>query len=772
MNSGENQMKGTEEFGSISQSLIPVSVAGSGLYIGGLINNRYLIEKELGRGGVGVVFLGRDQQLLSRPVVIKVLLEESAKNQWFKKKFRQEMEALSRINHPGVIGVLDAGEMLDGKPYLVMQFVEGTDLRAAMTAEGMNFQRAANILRQIGQALSMAHEKGVYHRDLKPENIMLENLDEDQEQVKLIDFGIARVVDSKVASDRETTAVAGTISYMAPEQLMGKPSATSDIYALGIIAYEMLCGRRPFNPESPYQLLEMQKAGVKVKPTDLRPGIAQAAEAAILKALSFDSKDRHLRARDLGDELAGALDRNESYYPVQAEPSAKTVIKAGAGVERAVEMPADQLSSVEIAHVLFMDIVGYSRHTMDEQRHLLNQLKDITCSTVEFRRAQAIDQLISLPTGDGMALVFLRDPIAHVKCAFEIARLLKGHPEIRLRIGLHSGPIYLMPDINGNRNVTGGGINMAQRVMDCGDADHILVSKTVADLLSQLGEWAEYVHDAGEREVKHGVRVHIFNLYAGELGNQKLPDIKKPVSKLRDRNGKSERRLKPAFIISAFVMTIIIAGLLVIYFTGRPSRTNTETRAELRQLDYSITLLRNARSNPGAKPIRLSRETLFSAGDRLRFDFFSPQTGWLYILNEGPATQAGAPELNIVFPLPRANQNSAEIAPNQPVQIPGNTWFEMDNEAGSEKLWLVWSASEVPELDKLKKWDNPKDQGEIKDVSEIKAAQSFLSAHNTSEVAVEKDDELVQTNLKANGNVLVYLITLAHRREESHTGAR
>ena len=218
----------------------------------------------------------------------------------------------------------------------------------------------------------------------------------------------------------------------------------------------------------------------------------------------------------------------------------------------------DQLSSVELANVLFMDIVGYSRHTMDEQRHLLNQLKEIICSTVEFRRAQAGDELISLPTGDGMALVFLRGPIAHVQCALEIARLLKSHPEIRLRIGIHSGPIYLMPDINGNKNVTGGGINMAQRVMDCGDTNHILISKTVADVLSQLSEWAEYLHDVGEREVKHGVRVHLFNLYTDEVGNPKLPGIKKT-----DGNGWTNK-MKLAFIIAVAIMAVIITGFVVI----------------------------------------------------------------------------------------------------------------------------------------------------------------------------------------------------------------
>src|ERR1051325_4528748 len=124
-------------------------------YIGTLLKDRYWIEKELGRGGIGVVFLARDKQLLSRPVVIKVLLQESMSDSWFKKKFRQEIEALARIDHPGVVGVLDAGEMPDGKPFLVMQFVEGVNLRAVMSAT-MDFPRAAGIIRQTGHALTAA----------------------------------------------------------------------------------------------------------------------------------------------------------------------------------------------------------------------------------------------------------------------------------------------------------------------------------------------------------------------------------------------------------------------------------------------------------------------------------------------------------------------------------------------------------------------------------------------------------------------------------------
>lgn len=283
--------------------------------IGIMLKSRYVIEKELGRGGIGVVYLAHDNQLLHKPVVIKVLLAElgdSEEHIWQKRKFRQEIEALARIDHPGVVGALDVGQMPDGKQYLVMQFVEGANLRSAMNVEGMEFDRAAGIIRQIGQALNAAHDKGVYHRDLKPENIMLQTIGEGEEYAKLIDFGIATVKDSQMSTNRQTTAIAGTLAYMAPEQLMGKPVPASDIYAFGIIAYEMLTGRKPFYPESPYKLYEMQRAGVRIKPVDLRQGIPESAQEIILRALSFDPRNRQTRAREFGEALAQALSQSYS----------------------------------------------------------------------------------------------------------------------------------------------------------------------------------------------------------------------------------------------------------------------------------------------------------------------------------------------------------------------------------------------------------------------------------------------------------------------------
>src|ERR1700730_13503613 len=185
---------------------------------------------------------------------------------------------------------------------------------------------------------------------------------------------------------------------------------------------------------------------------------------------------------------------------------------------------------LEIGHVLFIDIVGYSRLLMNEQRALLDALNQIVRGTEEFRNAEAARRLIKIPTGDGMALVFYNSPEAPVECALEISRALKAHPELQLRMGVHSGPVSGIVDVDERGNVAGAGINMAQRVMDCGDAGHILISKHVAEDLEQYGHWQPHLHDLGECEVKHGVRVSVVNLYTKELGNPAEPEKFKAAS--------------------------------------------------------------------------------------------------------------------------------------------------------------------------------------------------------------------------------------------------
>src|SRR5712692_10222937 len=177
-----------------------------------------------------------------------------------------------------------------------------------------------------------------------------------------------------------------------------------------------------------------------------------------------------------------------------------------------------------IAHVLFIDVVGYSKLLVNEQREVVQELNQVVRTTPQFRKSDASGKLICIPSGDGMALVFFQTPEEPVQCAMEIARVLKTHLRLRLRMGVHSGPVDQVKDVNDRLNVAGTGINIACRVMDCGDAGHILVSKRVADDLAQDSFWQPHLHELGEIEVKHGAKFGIVNLYTTELGNPRPPE--------------------------------------------------------------------------------------------------------------------------------------------------------------------------------------------------------------------------------------------------------
>jgi class 3 adenylate cyclase/tetratricopeptide (TPR) repeat protein len=239
---------------------------------------------------------------------------------------------------------------------------------------------------------------------------------------------------------------------------------------------------------------------------------------------------------------------------------------------------------LEIAHVLFMDIVEYSQLHMDRQHQALRELQATIRNTSEFARAQAADQLIRLPTGDGMALVFFGDPEAPVRCAIELTKILRNHPAIKLRIGIHTGPVYRVADINANRNVAGGGINIAQRVMDCGDAGHILVSGAEADVLGQVSFWSGMLHDLGQVEVKHGLRLHLYNLYIDEAGNPTLPKkLGTQIAAPTPVKPAAQKRKRPALIIGAVALLTLlsVAGWLLHVYRAHPlSSTDTIVLAD------------------------------------------------------------------------------------------------------------------------------------------------------------------------------------------------
>src|SRR5579871_5095426 len=227
-------------------------------------------------------------------------------------------------------------------------------------------------------------------------------------------------------------------------------------------------------------------------------------------------------------------------------------------------------TTYETGHVLFLDIVGYSLNPIDRQTELLRLLQKIVRESPQFQRARDQNDLISLPTGDGMALVFLRDPRSPVKCAVEIASALRREPSLAVRMGIHTGPVQRHEDIREGANVVGGGINTAQRVMDCGDAGHILLSSNVADMIEQFSDWRECLQDLGVQQVKHGVKLHLYNLVREPAGNSAIPSkMLGPGGTSRTTNpdrrktgsaGLSREQLKPHVILVAVVF-LIATGL-------------------------------------------------------------------------------------------------------------------------------------------------------------------------------------------------------------------
>ena len=223
---------------------------------------------------------------------------------------------------------------------------------------------------------------------------------------------------------------------------------------------------------------------------------------------------------------------------------------------------------LEIGHVLFIDLVGYSKLLLDEQREHLQCLTDIVLNTEQVRTAEGVDKLIRLPTGDGMALVFFNSPEAPVRCAIEIGKGLKQNPHLKLRMGIHSGPVNEVRDVNGRANVAGAGINIAQRVMDCGDAGHILLSKRVAEDLAHSRQWRTYLHDLGECAVKHGAPIFIVNLYTDEIGNGQLPEKVKQWQSEQARQAASSSSIPPRkYVLIAAALLIAVASFGVwLYF--------------------------------------------------------------------------------------------------------------------------------------------------------------------------------------------------------------
>lgn len=538
------------------------------VFSAGTLFGRYEIRSALGAGGMGEVYLARDTQL-ERPVALKLLPAKFTSDEDRLRRFKQEARATSALNHPNIITIFEIGEA-NGAHFIATEFIDGVNLRQHMSRHRLQTSDALEIALQVASALDAAHAAGIVHRDIKPENIMVRP----DGYIKVLDFGLAKLTergdydaDTQMMARTEPGMVMGTVAYMSPEQARGLAvDARTDIFSLGVVLYEMVTDHAPFDGDTPSDMIV---SILDREPAPLArhlPNTSPEIQRIVSKALAKDREARYQSVKELMSDLRRLKQRAEfeaemgrttqsveaspafmnQTLPQRDEQDIRTRIDgAQVGPTASVETTigeTDRDATPEIAHVLFMDIVGYSKQVSGRQRQMLQQLNLIVRSTDDFRRAQAANQLISRATGDGMALVFFGDPEAPVRCALQLGHTLRDHPDIELRMGIHSGLVYRDTNIAGEKDVTGRGINYAQRVMDCGDAGHILISKEMAELLGELGDWEERLHDLGEAEVKHGVLIHLFNLYTDEAGNSALPRKFAPGQKNATRHHKQIRR--------------------------------------------------------------------------------------------------------------------------------------------------------------------------------------------------------------------------------------
>jgi class 3 adenylate cyclase len=630
----------------------------------------------------------------------------------------------------------------------------------------------ANFISKLGQAISAAHDVGVYHRDLKPENILLcgrQAGEETEEYVKVIDFGISIVKGSLDEKTRSTVA-AGSIRYMAPEQLSGKATKLSDIYAMGLIAYEVITGRLPFNTEegsrlmAARRLLELQAAGVRVKARDLRPTIPVSADEAILKALSYNPSKRFQRADEFGQELARAL--------MEAD---QTDSQAETGHESS--------RTLEMAYVLFMEIVDYATLPIDVQTSCIEEFQSLVRETKAFRKAISTDRLISLPTGAAMALAFFGDPIAAVQCAIQASLALKQYPHIALRMGINAGPVYRIQDINSNQNIAGGGLTLAKAVTDYADSGHILLSQSMADVVSQVSEWKAHLVDFGVQSLTHDGSVHLFNLCTGDAGKPDLPsklrstatvpvDLNRKPTFGRPTTAEQKHQERTRRFLTVSVVAILVVALAGLGWWYRsvnkanvpdvdPSRaTTTETRPRVRTLSYWGVLQPYRKEKPFGEPIQLTGgiagETYFNSGDLIRFFVTSADDGHLYLINE-----ESPGKYNVIFPSPEGNGQSSEVKANAAV---GTSQCSFDASTGTEKVWIVWSVDAIDELERSTRlWGNASDQGEIKDSRTADSISKLFKDGSATKIQVEPDTANKRINLRGQGDVLVYVLKLIHR---------
>jgi hypothetical protein len=364
-----------------------------------------------------------------------------------------------------------------------------------------------------------------------------------------------------------------------------------------------------------------------------------------------------------------------------------------------------------------------------------------------------------LPTGDGFALVFFTDPEAPVRTAVEVSRALKQHPEIKLRMGIHSGFVNRIADIDSRANVAGVGINIAQRVMDCGDAGHILLSKRVADDLLQLARWSEYLQDLGNAEVKHGVIVYLFNLRGSDFGNPDVPE------KLRKAPKPHSYKKAAAMMVMMLAVVGLIAGLRHIKTIMTTSDANKVNNGQIvapkvnpeRALVYWLLLQKTQHNKAIGEPLVSAGDIQYQKDWALQFNVQPTAAGALYLLNVG-RSKDGSEKYNILYPIPSNGKINPNLAADQTAQT---SWLQFMDESLSEKFWIIWSTKSLPDVNAVF-GSAAENGGVIANANQIAQIRSYINQYDRSKLNIEMDKSKRQTSIKGQGDILVALLELTH----------
>lgn len=375
--------------------------------IGQVLDHRYTITEYFSEGGMSVLYLASDKDQPLEPVLIKILKEQPSPEvqNWLVKHFTNQAKALARLKHPGIINNKGFGFTTNGQPFLVMDRIVGTNLRTQIiVGKGLlgGWPRIANILRQLGAAISAAHDSGIYHRDLKPENIMLQATGNstELEQLKVIDFDIATVKDSYDEKTQTTLFIAGSFDYAAPEQFEQKPGRASDIYALSMIAYEMLTGKLPFPPinkttSNQFQMLKeqlsMRQQGKLILPRELNPRLPQAVEDLLLQALAAEPSLRPKRADRFMNKLADALLASQALPVVMIPVDTITTNPVASGQLKKLYLPISLVLLVSLLGGVF--IGRYQHNRIGNSNSLSNPATQLGLLTYQLKYSLSLREV-------------------------------------------------------------------------------------------------------------------------------------------------------------------------------------------------------------------------------------------------------------------------------------------------------------------------------------------------------------------------------------------